>query len=210
MQEKLYDQLSIAEGTDLLNEPDRHGRAKKFNSHPIDKPLVIQSLFLLLKNKTEKGLYMRKNFLLGVVCSFGVFGNLFGIEAIAKEEIKERLKEITAAVKQHNSDALLSYWTKDAEWINPDTGKTVKGNGAIADSLLKRTQDIEEKQLHLKITLGNITFPASDQAVVEAIVDVRDANEKLVQQFTRKITLIKQEGKWYVKQVREVEISVAP
>lgn len=151
---------------------------------------------------------MYKIFFMGLLCYFGIFATLFGINPEnAKEEIKMRLKEITAAVKQHNTDALMSYWTKDAQWINPDTGRTLKGNAEIAASLQKRTQEIEEKQLNLSITIENITFPAPHEAVVEALVNVKDDKGQLIQQYMRKITLIKQGGKWYVNQVREVEIT---
>lgn len=153
---------------------------------------------------------MHKNFLIGIFCYFGVFTTLFGIDPEkAKEEVKARLKEISAAVQQHKTDVLMSYWTKDAQWNLP-TGETLKGNAAITDSLQKRTQEIDEKQYHLKITPGEITFPASDEAVVDAKVEIKDSKEQLIKQYARKITLTNQDGKWYVNQVREVEITTPP
>jgi uncharacterized protein (TIGR02246 family) len=150
---------------------------------------------------------MYKILLIGILCYFSVFTTLFGIdpENVKKEEVKNRLKEISAAVQQHDTDLLMSYWTKDAQWVNPDTGKTLRGRQEIAASLQKRTQEIEERQYHLAITPGNITFPASDKAVVEAIAEIKDNKGQLVQRYKREITLVKQDGKWYVQRVKEVE-----
>lgn len=154
---------------------------------------------------------MHKIFLIGILCYFSAFATVFGIDPKnPKEDVKERLKEISEAVQQHKHDALLSYWTKDAQWINPTTGETLNGNAEIADSLQKRTQAIEERQFHLKITPGNITFPESDKAMVEALVDIEDNKGHLIQQYMRTITLLKQDGKWYVNQVREIEINPLP
>lgn len=145
--------------------------------------------------------------------SLGAVTTVFGVDsenAKKEVEVKERLKEISAAVQQHNTDVLISYWTKDAQWINPVTGETLKSNTEIADSLQKRTQDIEKKQFHLKVIPENITFPTQDRAIVEAIVEVKDSKENLIQLFMRKITLVNQDGKWFVKQVREVDITPPP
>lgn len=150
---------------------------------------------------------MHKICLLGLLCYFGVFSTLFGIDQEnAKEEVKKRLKEISAAVQQHKTDVLMSYWTKDAQWINPTTSETLNGNAEIANSLQKRTQEIEERQLLLTITPEEIKFPASNKAVVDAIVQIKDKKGQLIQKYMRKITLVNLDGKWYVNQVREVEI----
>lgn len=154
---------------------------------------------------------MHKIILFGMFCYFSVFATLFGTDSEnAKEEIKNRMKEISETVKQHQWDALQSFWTQDARWTNPVTGETHKGNKDIAGYLQKRTQDIEKRQLHLAITPGDITFPAPNKAIVEATVDVKDSKEQVIQRFERKITLINQDGKWYVNEVREVEESPLP
>lgn len=154
---------------------------------------------------------MHKVSLIGILCYFSVFATLFGIDPEnAKEEVKKRLKEISAAVQQHKTDVLMSYWTKDAQWINTATGETLKGSAEIANSLQKRTQEIEKKHFLLTITPGDITFPASDRAVVDAIVEIKDNKGQLIQRYMRKITLVDQDGKWYVNQVREVEITPPP
>lgn len=88
--------------------------------------------------------------------------------------------------------------------------ETLRGSAEIADSLQKRTQEIEEKQFLLTITLGNITFPESDKAAVEAIAEIKDNNGQLIQRYMRKINLIKQDGKWYVDQVKEVDLISFP
>lgn len=151
---------------------------------------------------------MHKIFFIGTICYLSVFTTLLGVDPEnEKEEVKKRLKEISAAVQQHKTDLLKSYWTKDAQWINPVTGVTLKGNAEIANSLQKRTQEIEEKQFLLSITPGNIAFPAPDKAVVEAIVDIKNNQGKLIQRYTRTISLVNQNGKWFVNQVREVEIT---
>lgn len=151
---------------------------------------------------------MHKIFLIAILCYFGVLATLFGIDPEnAKEEVKKRLKEISVAVQQHKTDLLMSYWTKDAQWVNPTTGEKLKGNAEIAESLQKRTQEIEKRNFLLTITPENITFPASDKAVVDAIVEIKDKKGQLIQRYERTITLVNQDGKWYVNQVREVEIT---
>ena len=152
---------------------------------------------------------MYKFFILGLFTLSSLFATLAAQDENTKSQLAKRLQGFIEAVNKGDAQALSSFWTQDAQFTNPTTGEVLKGKEEIAQYLQQREQEILERHLQFSFKPVNTTFPASDKAVVEGIVEITDKGV-LIQRNARKVELVKQQGEWYINNVREIEVAPPP
>lgn len=126
-----------------------------------------------------------------------------------KEQVKKRLQEFTENVNQNKVDALPTFWTENARLIKPTTGEMLKGKEEIGKYLQQRAQEIKERNLKFNFRAEKVTFPAPNKAIVEGVIEITD-KDGLIQRNARKIDLMNQNGKWYIDELREIEVAPPP
>lgn len=150
---------------------------------------------------------MRNILLWGI---FSTAATLFGIEPEeSKIQIEKRMQEFIETINQHHGESLSNFWTEEASLSNPATGETYKGKKEISDYLQQRNQEIQQRNLSFTFKPEKIDFPNPDQAIVQGVIEIKD-KDQLLQRNVRKIGLIKQNGQWYINEVREVESAPPP
>lgn len=151
---------------------------------------------------------MNNFFIISMICLQCIFTNAFADDTETKE-ITARIQEYNQAVSEGNSDALSKFWTDDAELLDPVTGEFIDGKGEILKFLNQRMAELKERNLQYSFKLGKIDFPEKDKSFVEGITEVNDKNG-LFFRAARKVELLKQNGKWYIDAVSDIEIPPAP
>jgi ketosteroid isomerase-like protein len=153
---------------------------------------------------------MYKFIISGILCFYSLFSSLAAQNnENAKAQISQRLQEFTETFKQDKTDLLPSFFTQDAQIIKPTRGEQLKGKDEITQFLQKRAQEIKERNLNFTFKPLEITFPAPNQATVDGIVEVAD-QKGLLERDARQINLLNQNGKWYINEIREIEVAPPP
>lgn len=128
-------------------------------------------------------------------------------EALEKQKVIDRLQEFTEIINKGNVNDLDTFWTEDAEIINPVNGETAKGKQEITKYLQNQIQELKNKKI--KFTVGDIMFSDANSATVQGVLQFFD-NGTLVDRAARKIDLIKVDGKWNLDFIREIEVALPP
>lgn len=123
-----------------------------------------------------------------------------------KSAVTKQVESFTEALTKGNGD-LSSYWSADAEVINPMTGDAIDGQEAIAKYFDERRADVKGKKV--TFTIGNITFPEEDLAVVEGVLEI-EGKEGKPYRAARRIELVKENGKWLLDYLKEIRVDLPP
>lgn len=117
--------------------------------------------------------------------------------------IRNVAKSYQEAYNQQDASKLAAQWTSDAIYINSVTGESAEGGGAIEK--LFKDKFAEDKKRHLEITIKNIEFPNVNEAIENGVMKVT-LDDEPAQQVAYQAEYIKQNGKWMVKAIKEIEL----
>lgn len=126
-----------------------------------------------------------------------------------KEQLKQELQTITQALNQGNIDSIASLLTDDAEMSRPLIGDVLQGKEAILKFLKERSQERKERNLQFSFKPESVEFPDADTAVVEGISEVGNSQGLFLRQ-ARRVELVKENGKWLISSIDDVEVAPAP
>ena len=152
---------------------------------------------------------MKNFFIISMICLQSILTNAFADDTEATKEITARIQAYNQAVSEGNSDALSKFWTDDAELMDPVTGEVIDGKEEILKFLSQRMAELKERNLQYSFKLDKIDFPEKDKSFVEGITEV-NGKKGLFFRAARKVELLKQNGKWYIDTVSDIEIPPAP
>lgn len=151
---------------------------------------------------------MLRKFVIGLLSFCLGMGVLIGATPSEDSaQIDERLKAFTEAFSSGKIKDIAPLLTQDASFTNPVTGETIDGKEAIAKYLEEKYQTLQGK----KVVLGEtkIDFPEPDYAVVTGALQIFD-KDNLIEKKARKLELVKEDGKWYLDTIREVDVEAPP
>jgi uncharacterized protein (TIGR02246 family) len=141
--------------------------------------------------------------MMGIACS-----NLEGQQnAQDEQEIKKTIAAYTDAFNKHDAAAVASFWAEDAVYINPESGDETEGREDIQDLFEGLFADNPNQKI--TIQTQSVSFPAANQAEEKGIV-TNDEGDGLVTKQAYKVLYEKVDGKWLIKQVREVDVAAPP
>lgn len=143
--------------------------------------------------------------ILFVGCESGSSENGGRSEDIA--EIKSNAKAYEEAYNSHNAEKVASFWATNAVYIVPDSGDTINGRPAIAE-YFKDLFKNEENHIKIDVVVDNVDFKGSDHAIEKGHVFITYADGS-EDETAYQAENIKENGKWFLQTVREVEIGKA-
>lgn len=117
--------------------------------------------------------------------------------------IREAVKAYQEAYNNQDAEKLSRLWVSDASYFNPLTGKSAEGRDEIEQ--LFKNMFAQENKKHLEITITNITFPNANEAIQNGIIKAMSPNQP-EQQVAYQVKFVKQEGKWLLKTINEIEL----
>lgn len=148
---------------------------------------------------------MKKLLLLTSFCISSCFADVATTND--QEQVATRLKEFTDDISQGKTDNIGTFWTEDAQVINPLTGQVINGRNDIAQYLQKKAQDLKGKEVQFHITRTDVKNP--NLVTVQGVVDFYQ-DGKVVDQQAREVDLVKDNGIWYLDFLREIHVDLAP
>jgi uncharacterized protein (TIGR02246 family) len=123
-----------------------------------------------------------------------------------EEGIRQAMRQYTAAFNKGDIDAVMAFWTADAEFISDD-GKAVRGRDAIG-AQTKRVFS-KHKQLSIKLVSKSIRFVKPDVALQDGVVTL-SAQDKSAESGPYTAVWIKTDGRWLMNSVRDLPAEGAP
>lgn len=123
-----------------------------------------------------------------------------------EKAIKDTVKVYQEAYNQQDAAKLTSLWASEATYINPVTGESAEGREAI-EKLFKDKFATGEKK-HLEIRVKSIEFLNADEAIENGVMKVT-ASDKSKQQMAYQARFIRENGKWLVDGIKEIELQDA-
>lgn len=124
-----------------------------------------------------------------------------------REEIKNNSKGYEEAYNNHDAQKVASFWSSNAVYVVPDTGETLQGRSAIADFFKNLFEN--KDQPHIDVIIDNIIFKGPDKAIEYGHVKFSDKDGNQDETYYRAVD-VKENGKWVLQTVREVETRTAP
>lgn len=136
-------------------------------------------------------------------------GTSFAEESSKEEiEIQQFNKDFEDEFSHHDANKLGEFWTKDATFINPATGKFIQGNEAIVEEYKKWFDNNQAEKIEIKLKEINVTNP--DEAVENGFFRVTlKGNEPSIEKAFSAV-LAKENGKWKFKEVRQIPLISTP
>ena len=124
-----------------------------------------------------------------------------------EQAIRDAIKNYQDAYNQQDADKLTAIWGSHASYKNPITGKSAVGREAIRK--LYQESFAKDKKVHLEIVNQSIEFPSTNEAIEKGVMKVssQDAPPK---QLAYQANFIKENGKWFLDSIGEIELQVAP
>ncbi len=143
--------------------------------------------------------------MLKFILSFFISLSLLADDQIAKEQLINRLNEYIATYNAGNFEALKSFWTEDSSFYSPVTGQETVGREAIINLFKTRYSSLKGAQV--KFNIFSFNFPKPEEAIIEASFEriPGDGTKR-----ARRIELIKTDGKWLIKSIREIDVDDPP
>ncbi len=124
-------------------------------------------------------------------------------EKADEKAIKDTIKSYQEAYNQRDAEKLTALWATDATYINPVTGETAEGREAIGKLFKERFA--KDRKVHLEITTKNIEFLSDNEAIERGVMKI-SLPEKEMQSLAYRVGLIKENGKWLVNSIGEIEL----
>jgi uncharacterized protein (TIGR02246 family) len=117
-----------------------------------------------------------------------------------EQSILKSMQAYEAAFNKGDVDAIMAFWSTDAEFINDD-GKATRGRDAIAAQTKRAIS--EHKGLTIKLTNKSIRFIKPDVALQDGIVTL-SAQDKAADSGPFTSVWAKTDGKWLLVSVRDL------
>ncbi|MCE5318641.1 MAG: nuclear transport factor 2 family protein [Parachlamydia sp.] len=154
---------------------------------------------------------MRKFFAISIFCLQGLLSTLSAKEAdsATKDQITQRLQELTQAINQGDANKLASFWTDEADVSRPLIGEAIEGKAEIVKFLQQRAQELKERKLQFSFKPEKIDITEADQAVVQGVSEISNQQGIFVRN-ARKVELIREKGQWLIDSVTDIEVPPAP
>lgn len=124
-----------------------------------------------------------------------------------EKEIRNIVQSYQESYNKQNAAKLTAQWAPDATYTNPVTGESAEGREAIEKLFMEKFA--ESKNRHLEITIKNIEFPNADEAIENGVMKVT-VEDQPVQQVAYQARYVRENGKWLVKAINEIELQEAP
>jgi uncharacterized protein (TIGR02246 family) len=121
--------------------------------------------------------------------------------------IRATVKAYVAAFNKKNADKLAAHWAQDAVYINRTNGLRIKGRDAIGQQFTEMFRDAGEVRLDVK--LKSLRF-LSDTVAVEEGTARFVSSESPPTESDYIAVYVKQNGKWLLDTVREVDLPQPP
>lgn len=128
-------------------------------------------------------------------------------EEAEKKSIQNFVQAYQEAYNQQDASKLTALWASDATYFNPVTGESAKGREEIEKLFKERFS--QGKKKHLEITVKSIEFPSTDEAIQNGVIKVTTPDQP-AQQVVYQLAYIKENGKWLVNAINEIELQKAP
>jgi uncharacterized protein (TIGR02246 family) len=107
-----------------------------------------------------------------------------------------------AAYNRGDAVALSHLWVEDGKYINPETGEEIEGRADLESYFKKLTSS--QPAPSLKLQVHKISFPTDGEAVEIGTAAISREGKPAGQAFYKAIYR-KEQGKWLLTEVREVE-----
>jgi uncharacterized protein (TIGR02246 family) len=149
---------------------------------------------------------MKKCFwlLIGVAClAAGSGSSAVADEPNANEAaIRKAAESYVQAYQKGDAKALAALWGLEAEYVNPATGKRVKGRKAIEEEFARI---FAEGPAPLEVTIRSIRFVTPEVAIEEGDARVTPPGE-VPEESTYIAIHVKRDGQWLLDSVRETDL----
>lgn len=111
------------------------------------------------------------------------------------------------AYNQQNASKMTAQWAVDASYINPVTRESAEGKEAI--ERLFKEKFAQGTKKHLEITIKSLEFPTPTEAIEHGLMKVT-IEDQPTQQIAYKTEYIKENGKWFIEAIDEIELQEPP
>lgn len=128
-------------------------------------------------------------------------------EGADDKSIRKVVQLYQEAYNQQDAAKLAAQWAADATFNNPVTGESAEGREAI-EKLFKE-KFAQGKKRHLEIDIKSIEFPNADEAIENGLMKVT-IDDQFAQQVAYRAEYIRENGKWLVKAINEIELQEPP
>lgn len=150
---------------------------------------------------THRSLFGLGVLLIGIAGSIGFQSP----ETQTKDEeaaIRQAAEAYVKAYQAGDAKALAALWGPEAEYINPTTGKKLKGRQAIEAEFARI---FAEGAAQLEVTIRSIRFVTPDVAIEEGEARVTPEGEA-PEESTYMAIHVKRDGQWLLDSIRETEL----
>lgn len=117
--------------------------------------------------------------------------------------IRNVVRSYQEAYNQQDAKKMAAQWASDITYTNPVTGESAKGREEMEKLFKEKFAD--NKKRHLEIVITSIAFPNADRAIENGVMKVTSKNQS-EQQLAYRADYIKENGKWLVKALSEIEL----
>ncbi len=124
-------------------------------------------------------------------------------EKTDEKAIRNIVQSYQEAYNQRNAAKMTAHWAFDAIYINPVTGESAEGIEAIKK--LFNEKFAQSKKRQLQVTIKNIEFPNTNEAIENGMMKVT-VDDQPAQQIAYQARYIKENNKWLVKSINEIEL----
>ncbi|MCE5316797.1 MAG: SgcJ/EcaC family oxidoreductase, partial [Parachlamydia sp.] len=125
----------------------------------------------------------------------------------SENEVRKTTQVYQDAFNQKDASKLAALWAPDATYINPVTGETADGREAIEK--LYKDKFAQDKNRHLEVSVKSVEFPNPDEAVERGVMKVT-APDQPTKQMAYAVGYVRENGKWLVSDINEIELQEAP
>lgn len=149
-----------------------------------------------------------KRILLTLAYVFIAYSDLYGDAQKDESDIRQISKEYSTAFSKQDPEALASFWTSDAVYINPITGMSIQGHDALVENFKDKFED--DKADKLEITISEIQFPEPGKAIEKGVFRLTYADGKPTLQNAFSVLLVKEGDRWLYKEARQIHLDMPP
>lgn len=127
-------------------------------------------------------------------------------QANDKKAIEDTIQNYQNAYNNQDAEKLTTLWASDATYRNPITGESAEGREAIGK--LYKERFAKDHKVQLEIISKKIELHGSDEATETGVMKVALPG-KPIQQVAYQLELIKENGKWLIDSIGEIELQEA-
>ncbi len=121
--------------------------------------------------------------------------------------IRNLTQSYQEAYNQQDAEKIASLWASDATYNNPVTGDFAEGREAIQK--LFKGKFAQNSKRRMEVAIKGIEFPSANEAIENGIMRMTIPNEPVLQ-VAFKLDINKQDGKWLVNAIHEIQLQDAP